>query len=118
MLHRNDGTRDRLFGEEIKHVSQGKTVLFGQRDVETVIGGRGLQLKIETAAEAFPQCQAPGLVNPAAEGCMQDQLHSPALVKESLGDDGIERGHCSQHGAAGHDVADHLLCGRTFSPSA
>ena len=87
-------------------------MLLGQRNIQAVVGGRSLQLEIEAAAEAFAQRQAPRLIDAAAEGRMQDQLHAAALIEEALGDDGVQRGHRAQHGAARHDVADHLFRAR------
>ena len=50
--------------QEMKNVSQRKAVLLGQRDVQSVVCSRGLQLKIEAAAKTLAQRQAPGLVDP------------------------------------------------------
>ena len=42
-------------------------------------------------------------------GCVEHELHSSALVEESLRDHRVERRHRTQNGSAGHDIADHLL---------
>ena len=53
----------RLGLQIVKDVAQRKAVLLGQRDVQSVVGGCGLQLKIERAAETLAQRQSPGLVD-------------------------------------------------------
>src|ERR1700757_2830451 len=73
---------DGVGGEELEDVGEGEGVLLGERDVEAVVGGGGLQLEVEAAAEALAQRQAPGLVDPAAEGRVQDELHAAAFVEE------------------------------------
>ena len=92
-----DGRRDRglleqflggVFGEEVEDVAEREAVLFGEGDVDAVVGGRGLQLEVEAAAEAFAQRESPGLIDAAAEGSVQDELHAAAVVEEALGDDG------------------------------
>ena len=112
--------QNRLHGfgvEEMKNIGQRKAVLLGQRDVEAVVGGRGLQFEIEAAAEALAQRQSPGFVDAAAEGRVNDQLHPAAFVEEALGDDGVLRGHGAQHGAALQDVFDRLLGAGIVEPA-
>jgi len=53
--------------QKMKYVAQGKAVLFGQRDVNAVIGGGGLQLEVKRPAEALAQRKPPGLVDAATE---------------------------------------------------
>ena len=84
-------------------------MLLGERDVEAVVGGGGLELEVEAAAEALAQGEAPGLVDAAAEGRVQDELHAAALVEEALGDDGGDGGDGAEDGAAGDDVGDELF---------
>ena len=95
--------------QEMKHVGERKAVLLAQGDIQAVVGGRGLQLKIERAAEALAQRQPPGLVDARAERRVDDQLHAAAFVEEALGDDQVLRGHRAQHGAARQRVIDGLL---------
>ena len=66
-------------------------MLLGQRDVQAVVGGGGLQLEIEGAAEALAQRQSPGFVDAAAKGRVDDELHAAAFVEKALGDDGLLR---------------------------
>ncbi len=104
--------QDRLhrFGiEEMKNIGQRKAVLLGQRDVQAVVGGGGLQFEIEAAAEALAQRQAPGFVDASAEGSVDHQLHAAAFIEEALGDDGVLRRHGAQDSAALQDVFDSLL---------
>ena len=98
--------------EEVEDIAQRKAVLLGERDVDAVIGCRGLQFKVEAAAEALAQRESPGLVQPSAERCMQDELLAAALVEEAFGDDrGLGR-HGAQHGAPADNVGDQLQRGR------
>ncbi len=90
-----------VFGEELKDIGEREAVLLGERDVDAVVGGGGLELEVEAAAEAFAQSEAPGLVDAAAEGGVEDELLAAALVEEALGDDGGLRGDGAEDGAAG-----------------
>ena len=76
---------------------------------KAVIGGGSLQLEVEGAAEAFAQRQSPGLVDAAAEGRVDDELHAAAFVEEAFGDDGLLGGNVAEHGASGDDVFDGLF---------
>ncbi len=84
-------------------------MLLGERDVDAVVGGGGLELEVETATEAFAQGEAPGLVDSAAEGGVKDELHAAALVEETLGDNGGFGGDGAENGSASDDVGDQLL---------
>src|SRR6201996_9270620 len=96
-------------GEELENVGEGERMLFRERDVEAIVGGGGLQFEVEAAAETLAQGESPGLVDAAAEGRVQDELHAAALVEEALGDDGGEGGNGPEDGAAGDDIGDELL---------
>ena len=98
-----------VLGEELEDVGEREAVLLGEGDVDAVVGGGGLQLEVEAAAEAFAQREAPGLVDAAAEGGVEDELHAAAFVEEALGDDGGFGGDGSEDGAAGDDVGDELV---------
>ena len=98
-----------VLGEEVEDVGEREAVLLGEGDVDAVVGGGGLQFEVEAAAEALAQSEAPGLVDAAAEGRVQDELHAAAFVEEALGDDGGFGGDGSEDGAAGDDVGDELL---------
>src|ERR1039458_9796177 len=70
--------------QEMKHIAQRKTVLLGQRNVQSVVGGRRLQFKIEPYAKSFPKREPPSFVDPPAERRVNHQLHPPALIEETL----------------------------------
>ena len=55
-----------------------------QGDDDAVVQGRGLQFKIELAAETFTQGQPPGAVDTGPVGAVQHQVLVPGLVKEPL----------------------------------
>ena len=67
-----------------RDLGQLEAVRRGQREHDVVLGRRRLQLEIELAAEALAQRQAPGAVDAAAIGRMDDQLHAAGLVEEAL----------------------------------
>ena len=73
-----------------------KAVLRPEREHNGVLVGGGLQFKIEAAAEAFAQRQAPGAVDPSAEGRVHNQLHPAGRVEEPLQDEGLLRRQVSQ----------------------
>ena len=101
-----------VFGEEVEDVGEGKAVLLGEGDVDAVVGGGGLQFEVEAAAEALAQGEAPGLVDAAAEGGVENELHAAAVVEEALRNDGGFRGDGAEDGAAGDDVGDELASAR------
>ena len=72
-----------------KDIGQREAVLLGERDVDAVVGCGGLQFEVERAAEALAEREAPGFVDAAAEGGVDDELHAAAFVEEALGDDGL-----------------------------
>ena len=80
-------------------------MLLGQRDVDAVVGRRGLQLEVEAAAEALAQREPPRLVEPSAERRVQDELLPAALVEEALRNNRRLRRHRAEHGAPRDDVA-------------
>ena len=63
----------------------------GEREHDVVLGRRRLQLEIELAAETLAQRQAPGAVDAAAVGRMDDELHAAGLVEEALEHDRVLR---------------------------
>src|SRR5271163_1150612 len=60
--------------QKLKNIGQRKAVLLGQSYVQSVVGGRSLQFKVEATAKTLAQRQSPGLVNASAEWRMDDQL--------------------------------------------
>ena len=67
-----------------EHVRQRERMLRPEREHQRVFGGRGLQLEVELPAEALAKRQAPGPIDAAAEGRVQDQLHAAGFVEETL----------------------------------
>src|SRR5262249_5372051 len=96
----------RLRLQKLEYVGEREAVLLRERDVQAVVGGGGLQFKIEAAAETLAQRESPGLVDASAEGRVNHELHAAAFVEEALGDDCLLRGHGAKHGAALQDVFD------------
>ena len=95
--------------QEMENVGERETVLLAEGNIQAVVGGRRLQFKIEGAAKAFSQSEAPGFVDACAEWGMNHKLHAAAFVKESLGDNGLLRGNGAQDRAAGDNVFNSLL---------
>ena len=81
-------------------------MLFGKRNVDSVVGGSGLQLKVEASTEAFAKRQPPRLVDASSKGCMQNELHPAALVEEALGNDGRLGWNRAQHRSPGNNIRD------------
>jgi hypothetical protein len=103
--------------EEAEDVFEGEAVLLGERDVDAVVGGGGLEFEVEAAAEAFAEGEAPGLVDAAAEGRVEDELLAATFVEEALGDDGCLGGNGAEDGTAGDDVGDELERGGVVDKS-
>ena len=95
-------------GEEVEDVGEGKAVLLGEGDVDAVVGGRGLEFEVEAPAEALAQGEAPGLIQSAAEGSVEDELLASAFVEEALGDERRLGGDSAENRAAVDDVGDEL----------
>jgi hypothetical protein len=94
--------------QKMEYVAQRKAVLLGQADVQPVICCCCLQLKIEPAAEAFPQGEAPRLVDSPAKRRVQDELHPSALVEEAFCNNGSYRRNRAQHRAPRRDISNQL----------
>src|SRR5581483_6362516 len=103
--------------KEMKHIGQGKTVLFSQGNVQAVIGGRSLQFKIERATEPLAKRKSPRLVNPSAKRCVDDKLHTSALVKETLGNHHILAWDDTQDRTTCKDIIHRLLCASIIQPT-
>src|SRR6201999_2673437 len=90
--HRLDQHLPDAVGMEIaRDLRQIETMGGGQRQDDIVLGRRRLKLEIELAAEALAQGEAPGPVDAAAEGRMDDELHAARLVEETFEDDRVLR---------------------------
>ena len=86
--------------------------MLGAKRQQHRIFGRGrLQLEIELAAEALAQCQAPRLVDAAAERRVEDELHPARLVEEALEDQRLLGGNDAERARRVRQVRDGLLGG-------
>ena len=88
-----------------------EAVVGADREEHGVVAGRGLELEVEADAVALAEGEAPGAVDAAAEGGVDDELHAAALVEEALEDDVLLGGDEAEAVAFGADVADDLLGG-------
>src|SRR5258708_28542892 len=103
--------------QEIENICQRKAVLLGQSDIRTVVGGRRLQLKVESNAETLAKRQAPGVVDAPAKRRMDDQLDAAAFVKKAFGNHSGLRWNSAQNGAALQNVFDRLLSAGIIEPA-
>ena len=92
-------------------VFQGETVDRAQRDNDAVIQGRGLQFKVELAAETLAQPQAPGAVDAGAVGAVQHQVLVAGFVKKPFKHDILPGWNASQCGAGAGQVVGQLAGG-------
>lgn len=92
-------------------------MLLGERDDDPVIGGSRLQLEIEGAAEALAERQPPRAIDTGPEGSVQDQLHPPAFIKETLGDYRAIGRDGSQGGCPGLHVSSGLFGAALIQPA-
>ena len=60
-----------------------------EREEHALVGGGGLQLEVEGAAEALAEREPEGAVRARAEGRVEDELHPAGLVEEALRDEGL-----------------------------
>ena len=115
---REDGRVEHGLGEHVRnrgprqvaaHFVQREAVHDAQRDDDGVFQRRRLQLEVEPPAEAFPERQAPGAVEPRAVGRMHHDVGVARLVEEALDDDAFRRGQTVQRGAGRAQVFGQLL---------
>ena len=102
--------------EIAEDVLQREAVLRPQREHDGVLGGRGLQLEVEPAAETLAERQAPGAVDPAAERRVQHELHPAGLVEEALQHQRLLRRHDAERLSRGGEILDDLPRGRLVQP--
>src|SRR5262249_22589306 len=98
-------------GMEIpKDVRERERVLRTKRQEQRVLCCRGLQFEVELAAETLPQGEAPRLVDAAAKRRVQDELHAPGFVEESLQhESALARDH-AECATGIREVRNHLIC--------
>src|ERR1700674_1181122 len=90
------------------HLGEVEAVRRGQRQDDVVLSRRRLQLEIELAAKALAQGQAPGAVEPAAIGRMDDQLHPADRVEKALEDDRRLGRQYPKRGMPSGEIVDEL----------
>src|SRR5580700_6695582 len=95
--------------QKAKNIRERKTVLIRQGNIDAFVRRRGLQLKIEGTAKAFPKRESPRFIDAAAERSVNHQLHAAAFVEETFRDDRILRGDRAEDRPAGNDVLHGLL---------
>ncbi len=95
--------------QELEHQFEREGVLLGERNVDAVVGGGGLQLEIERAAEALAQRQSPGPIDARSERRVDHQLHPAAFIEEALGDHGLLRRQGVERRRARQHISDGLL---------
>ena len=95
--------------QELEDDVERERVLLAQRDHDSVVGGRRLQLEVEGPAEALAQRQSPGAIDARAERRVDHELHAAAFVEEALRHDARGRRHRAQRGAPGLHVLHRLL---------
>ena len=69
-----------------------------------------MELEVEGAADALPQGHAPGPVDGRAEGSVDHQLHTAALVEKPFGDHPVGGGHHAENPLSFNKVS-HQLAG-------
>src|SRR6202035_5605885 len=95
--------------QEVENIPQREAMLLGQSDVQTVVRGRSLQLKVEANAETLAQSQSPRFVDASPKRRMDHQLHAAAFVEETLRNYCRLGGDRAQYRPALQDVFNRLL---------
>src|SRR3954470_5868862 len=86
-------------------------MLRAKREQQRVVGGRGLELEIELAAEALTEREPPGLVDTASERRVQHELHAAGFIEEALEHERLLRRDDTKRPVAFSEVVDDLLGG-------
>src|SRR3954449_13535956 len=82
-----------------------------KREQQRVVGGRGLELEIELAAESLTEREPPRLVDTASEGRVQHELHAAGFIEEALEHERLLRRDDTKRPVAFSEVVDDLLGG-------
>jgi hypothetical protein len=104
----DEGLVDRVLVQELEDRGEREGVLGAEREQDRVVGGGGLQLEVEAAAELLAQAVAEGPVDARAEGGVDHQLHAAGLVEEALGDQAVLGRDPAERLAALADVRERL----------
>ncbi len=83
-----------------------EAVVRPEREHDRVVGGGGLQLEVERAAELLAQREPERAVDAPAVGRVDHELHAAGLVEEPLDHDVLQGRHHAEHGAADREVVD------------
>ena len=105
----NENFAHRLRIEIARHLGEVEAVRGGERQNDVVFRRRRLQLEIELAAEALAEREAPGLVDAAAIGRMDHQLHAACLVEEALEDERLAGRQGAERAVGRAEIIDDLL---------
>ena len=81
-----------------------------EREHDGVVGGSGLQLEVERAAELLAQREPEGTVDAPTVRRMDDELHSAGVVEEPLEHEPALRGHRAQRRPTDREIV-HDQCG-------
>ena len=98
-------------GDEREHAVEREAVRLAERDHDPIVGRRSLELEVERPAELLAQREAPRSIDPAAERCVQHELHAPGFVEEALRDQQILAGQGAECGSACGEIGHELLRG-------
>src|SRR3712207_1206334 len=102
--------------EIVPHLLELEAVGCREREDDVVLGRSRLELEIELAAEALAQGEAPGTVDAAAIGRVDDELHAAGLVEEALEDERILRREAAERGMGAGEIVDQLPRRRAGDP--
>ncbi len=99
-----------------EHVGERERVLRSQREQQRVLGRHRLQLEIELTAETLAKCERPGLVDPAPERRVHNELHAARFVEEPLEHECLLRRNHAKRRAPGGEVFEQLQRGALREP--
>ena len=103
-----EDVRGVLGGQELRHVLEREALPGAEGEHHRVVAGRGLELEVEPPAEALPERETEGAVDPAAVRRVDHELHPAGLVEEALEDDAALGREDAEGGARGREVAHDL----------
>src|SRR5687768_8045949 len=92
-----------------QHLFQREGMRRADRENDSLLGGRRLQLEVESLAELLAQRETPGAIDPAAERRVQDELHAARFIEEALQGDGVGRRHDAETALCFGEVLRDLL---------
>jgi hypothetical protein len=92
-------------GEVAGNVGELEAVLGPEGEQHRVVVRGSLQLEVEAAAEALPQCEPEAPVDAPAERSVDDELHATGLVEEALEDHVLTGGDHTERGASRVEIA-------------